>query len=78
MELKLKPKENIAIFLDEEHIIGTFGIELPIEKFIEQNTTVYNVRKHDQTKREITAPTYHLKIIQKWILDNILSKHKLK
>lgn len=74
MELKLKPEEKIAIFLDEEHIIGTFGIELPIEKFVEQNTTVYNVRKHDQTKREITAPTYHLKIIQKWILDNILSK----
>ena len=35
MELKLKPKENIAMFLDEEHIIGTFGIELPIEKFIQ-------------------------------------------
>lgn len=70
MEFKLN--QNIATFIDVSHVLGTFEIDEPIEKFIEKNTTTYLVRKHDQSWREIIVPSLKLKTIQKWLVKNIL------
>lgn len=72
--MKFELNKEVANFIDVEHINGTFSLTEPIEHFIKTNTATYFVRKHDQSLREITVPSLKLKIIQKWILDNILSK----
>lgn len=72
--MNFRINQELASFIDVNHILGTFVINNPIEEFIELNTTKYQVRKHDQRVREIIVPNLKLKNIQKWIMKNILIK----
>ena len=53
-----------------------FKIELTsnIEDFVENNNQVYPRIKKNGEIRFISNPTIHLKSIQKWIVEHILSK----
>ncbi len=54
-----------------------FKIELTsdIEEFVEKNNQVYPRIKKNGEIRFISSPTIHLKSIQKWIVEQILSKN---
>ena len=61
-----------SLFLDSDHIYGTFKIDGLISDFVTANTQCYRVIKRNGKLREIVVPNLKLKNIQRWIVKNML------
>jgi retron-type reverse transcriptase len=67
--------KRCPIIFDINQLIMLYELKnSDMEKFVDDNTNHYYVKKSNGNLREIWKPNYKLKKIQKWILNNILNK----
>ncbi|MBB5180489.1 hypothetical protein HNQ44_001917 [Planomicrobium koreense] len=67
--------KNFPIIFDVNQFFLLFELtDNDLEKFIIDNTNHYHINKRNGELREVWQPNHKVKIIQKWILKNILNK----
>ncbi|MFC5649465.1 reverse transcriptase family protein [Paenibacillus solisilvae] len=67
--------KRCPVIFDTNQVMMLFELQNEdMEKFVLENTNNYFVKKSNGELREIWKPNYKLKMIQKWILKNILNE----
>ncbi|MFD5022960.1 reverse transcriptase family protein [Paenibacillus sp. NPDC058367] len=67
--------KGCPIIFDTDQLMELFELQdQDIMGFITENTNHYYIKKSNGDLRDVCKPNYKLKIIQKWILKNILNK----
>lgn len=69
-------KNNCPIFFDKQHVLLTFNfsVEENIDQVLIKKSISYTKQKKNGALREVWQPSYKIKVIQRWILKNILEK----
>ena len=74
-------KQSMPVIFDYDHLCLLFGVEKDYLRSVihspESHYRHFSIRKRSGGLRNITAPYYTLKLIQRWILDNILANVKI-
>lgn len=74
-------RNNLPIIFDKAHLAKLMGIELSTLTYYAVNTDSfykkYKIPKKAGGFRRIHSPSYNLKLIQRWILNNILYRYEI-